>query len=792
MLSHHHQHHTHNTHSNLNHNHPHRPPLLPDTPSPFILHNQPQSLPSSPSKPLLPDYLSTTINNNNNNNNNNDDQQIDQHIPNLSVVSADLSSDIENHSSHSFQSQSLPDPRHNEINLNDIEEQNRQAELQQLLLEMDDNISNESFEQQQQPQQQQPPSTSSHLLNHILDHSPIHTADNQEQTQNLVYQQQYSLTSPPQTHLQSPQAHVAISSPISTPYSINHSHSNDYRPSPHSSPIVQELSLQDMDHPQNESPQPHLDQILHLPHHEENEDGDNEFKRLLNEMDHQQELEFSPDHSADFDRDHDSILHNDQLNHSLPSNHLPDPMSSGIRQRDVSYLGRSIGDSNQKVAQQLQQQYENALKELQEQYNQNLGNMQKIEREKYLTLQTQFNTLQNELDSLRSSNHQLSQLRSAMEQEKELDILNLRREILSQKEKQLKEMRKEFNMEKEELANRYKDELSFREKEFESTRKRLLDDLDKFKNQLEERNREICSLKQQSQMKPLTNDFSQQFSPPPAVASLNMNQLFISESSSLNPDKIKADLIRLIKDWNGITTPHTELTISEIIEILHGQIDYDNHILTKLKADMKSQQSKIKDLTESLDETTCQIQQLSDENKQLRSTQSSHLDRIQTLESQIAVEQASKNQLIESHAKELKTSTENVKSQYTKAYDVALTKLKTEFGKEVEKVESRFKQRFDTEVQARMKEVEDKWRNEVKLTETNMQEQVNRVESEKEELSRQEKEKVAEYEVGFIDIETRISNNPWNFSLHVLTFTSLIFTLWHRLSSLMSRQLSLN
>jgi DNA repair exonuclease SbcCD ATPase subunit len=65
---------------------------------------------------------------------------------------------------------------------------------------------------------------------------------------------------------------------------------------------------------------------------------------------------------------------------------------------------------------------------------------------------------QEEIGRLRQENKQLISIKGHLEQEKELDILTIKKEVLTQKERQLKEMQGEMNRQMEELGVQYRSE----------------------------------------------------------------------------------------------------------------------------------------------------------------------------------------------------------------------------------------------------------------------------------------------------------------------------------------------
>lgn len=103
---------------------------------------------------------------------------------------------------------------------------------------------------------------------------------------------------------------------------------------------------------------------------------------------------------------------------------------------------------------QLHDRYKEDLKEkmktFKESHKKELTEL-KSEAHKVSKLEERIKYLKNELEKSRASQEHISNIRSALEQEKELDILNLKRDLITQKERQLNVLRQEMIKETEQI-----------------------------------------------------------------------------------------------------------------------------------------------------------------------------------------------------------------------------------------------------------------------------------------------------------------------------------------------------
>ncbi|KAI8916140.1 hypothetical protein EDD86DRAFT_244086 [Gorgonomyces haynaldii] len=89
------------------------------------------------------------------------------------------------------------------------------------------------------------------------------------------------------------------------------------------------------------------------------------------------------------------------------------------------------------------------------------------ERSKRKQLEEHILKLQNDLQTAHTSQSQISAIRQSLEREKELDILNVKKDLLAQKERQLNEIRNEMHLQKEQMKRVFDIELEAKEKQYQ-------------------------------------------------------------------------------------------------------------------------------------------------------------------------------------------------------------------------------------------------------------------------------------------------------------------------------------
>ncbi|TPX32698.1 hypothetical protein SmJEL517_g04202 [Synchytrium microbalum] len=122
--------------------------------------------------------------------------------------------------------------------------------------------------------------------------------------------------------------------------------------------------------------------------------------------------------------------------------------------------------------------------------------LQRSEEDRRSLLQKRIEQLQQDLHHSKASASQLASIRATMEREKELDILEVKKEVMSQKERQLQEIRREMQRDKEEMQQRLREDIEHEKDERAAERRRLESDLARTKRLVEQKEEEIRSMEQ--------------------------------------------------------------------------------------------------------------------------------------------------------------------------------------------------------------------------------------------------------------------------------------------------------
>ncbi|KAJ3078787.1 hypothetical protein HK102_004242, partial [Quaeritorhiza haematococci] len=142
---------------------------------------------------------------------------------------------------------------------------------------------------------------------------------------------------------------------------------------------------------------------------------------------------------------------------------------------------------------------ENAIDDLRASFEHRLQIVQKTERETQADLERRIRTLQEELQNARQVESHISSIRANLQQEKELDVLTIKKEVLSQKERQLQDIRRELAKEKEELSRKLCEDMQRQQDGFAREKEEMVAERERTRNALAEREAEIGSLREQLQ-----------------------------------------------------------------------------------------------------------------------------------------------------------------------------------------------------------------------------------------------------------------------------------------------------
>ncbi|TPX40096.1 hypothetical protein SeLEV6574_g06793 [Synchytrium endobioticum] len=165
-------------------------------------------------------------------------------------------------------------------------------------------------------------------------------------------------------------------------------------------------------------------------------------------------------------------------------------------------------------------EHERALRDTRKDFENMMQKLQRSEDERRSVLERRIEELQQDLHHARSSASQMATIRATLEREKELDILQVKKDVMSQKERQLQDIRRELQRDKEDLQRRLRDEIESEKDARVAEKRRLESDLARAKRQLEQKDEELQNLEenmnrvemqvQQSRRRPSTNEVGTQ------------------------------------------------------------------------------------------------------------------------------------------------------------------------------------------------------------------------------------------------------------------------------------------
>ena len=144
---------------------------------------------------------------------------------------------------------------------------------------------------------------------------------------------------------------------------------------------------------------------------------------------------------------------------------------------------------------------------MKEKYENMISNIQEIDNKKTVLLHNKIKLLENQLIETNESQVQIASIQRNFQEQQELNILNIKNDLLKKYEDQIQEIieDKENFMKKVEMDHQKK------QTEFMKEKSHLQDEIVNMKEEVEEKNKQILELKTLLEKKPITNDFSQQY-----------------------------------------------------------------------------------------------------------------------------------------------------------------------------------------------------------------------------------------------------------------------------------------
>jgi len=247
---------------------------------------------------------------------------------------------------------------------------------------------------------------------------------------------------------------------------------------------------------------------------------------------------------------------------------------------------------------------EKEINENKKSYEYSIFSIKQQEKEKEKKYQNEIDDLKKEILSIKASQSHLSSIKSAIENEKDLEILKIRQELTEEKQLQIHNLQKELLKEKEILSQKYKEELIIKENSYNDSIKIINNSLQKCKNEFEDLNRKFTLQKEE-----------------------NHNLILKSQDQSNEIKNLKNDInnyhIESRKYSNELQRKENVLSkLNEEIKKLENQCKQYNELLQKhqndnalLNSTIKSQQKDLVDLNNIIHDQEKQMNVLSNDNQ---------------------------------------------------------------------------------------------------------------------------------------------------------------------------------
>jgi hypothetical protein len=135
-----------------------------------------------------------------------------------------------------------------------------------------------------------------------------------------------------------------------------------------------------------------------------------------------------------------------------------------------------------------------------------ISNIQEVDNKKTGLLQNKIKLLENQLIETNESQAQIASIQRNIQQQQELNILNIKNDLIKKYENKLQEI----IMDKENFLKKVESDHHMKQAEFNRERSYLQEEVMKMKEELERKNEQIIEMKTLLE-KPTTEDFSQQY-----------------------------------------------------------------------------------------------------------------------------------------------------------------------------------------------------------------------------------------------------------------------------------------
>ncbi|KAI8906987.1 hypothetical protein DFJ77DRAFT_476174 [Powellomyces hirtus] len=153
---------------------------------------------------------------------------------------------------------------------------------------------------------------------------------------------------------------------------------------------------------------------------------------------------------------------------------------------------------------------------LQQEYERQLQEREEDEAERYRLLHEKLAAAEDQLERAHQAQDQISTIRASLQQEKELDILNIKKDLAEQKERELHDLRRAMAADKDDVARQVGEEMRRQQQAFQEERERADNDLQRLRRLLKQKDDEARDLEEQLYTRPPrkppveTQDFCQQ------------------------------------------------------------------------------------------------------------------------------------------------------------------------------------------------------------------------------------------------------------------------------------------
>ncbi|ORX45615.1 hypothetical protein BCR36DRAFT_110151, partial [Piromyces finnis] len=270
----------------------------------------------------------------------------------------------------------------------------------------------------------------------------------------------------------------------------------------------------------------------------------------------------------------------------------------------------------------------NEMEQLKEKYETMMNNIQEADNKKTSFLQNQINILEKQLIETNESQAQIASMQRNFQQQQEINILNIKRDLTKKYEEQLQELR-EILQEKNTFIKKLESDHQLKQAEYYKEKSNLQEELVKIKENNEEKDQQIINLKERAE-KPITKEFSQQFD-----KGLEEKQEIITNYKT-EMDSVRLLLytnINYVDDFNrehqaspssGVEYPSNSkshekylksLSLKQLVQTYIEQVNRSNEQISKLKIIDRNKNDYVREMEKQIENLEVMQKQIMMENQ---------------------------------------------------------------------------------------------------------------------------------------------------------------------------------